>query len=51
MKSFKAWVRVHDGYTSLVTLVTVQADNLYAATMIIRSMYGMDNVQSPVMPA
>jgi len=49
MKSFKAYVRVNDGYNSTVIMVTVQAENLYAATMMIRSVYGAHNVQSPVM--
>lgn len=51
MKTFKALVYVIDGRSTQVITVTVQAENFYAAKLMIERMYGAENMRSPVMQA
>ena len=51
LKTFRALVWVNDGYSSQTITVTVQAENAYAAKLMIERMYGAENMRSPLMLA
>lgn len=51
VKNFRALVYVNDGRSTQVITVTVRAENIYAAKLMIERMYGAENMRSPVTPA
>jgi hypothetical protein len=51
MNTYKAVVSVGEGHRQLLVNVTVQADNWFAASMMLKHLYGEHSVKSAVLPA